>query len=111
MEYYGNAVAYLKAAVKDYRLLVFSDDIAWCRENLKFDRTVFVERRGGTPLDDMFLAGQCKNIILANSSFSWWSAWLNKNPRKIVIAPKQWFRSEELQKNAYDITPQDWVRL
>lgn len=111
MEYYRKAVTYLKGSVKDYRLLIFSDDIAWCRENIKFDRTVFAERRGGTPLHDMSLAGQCKNIILANSTFSWWSAWLNKNPRKIVIAPKQWFRSEERQKYAHDLTPQDWIRL
>ena len=111
MDYYEQAVAYLKSKLKDFRLLILSDDIEWCRQNIKFDRAVFVERRGGTPLDDMFLAVKCKNIILANSTFSWWCAWLNPNPKKIVIAPKKWFKSEELNKNAHDLIPDDWIRV
>jgi hypothetical protein len=111
MDYYEQAVAYLKSKLKNFRLLVFSDEIGWCRQNIKFDRTVFVERRGGTPLDDMFLAVKCKNIILANSTFSWWCAWLNPNPKKIVIAPKKWFKSDELNKNVYDLIPDNWIRI
>jgi hypothetical protein len=111
MDYYEKAVAYLKSKQKDFKLLIFSDDIQWCRQNIKFDRAVFVERKGGTPLDDMSLAIQCKNIIIANSTFSWWCAWLNTNPKKIVIAPQKWFKSEELNKNAYDLIPDDWIRI
>jgi hypothetical protein len=111
MDYYEQAVAYLKSKLKEHKLLVFSDDIEWCRQNVKFDQAVFVERRGGTPLDDMSVAIQCKNIILANSTFSWWCAWLNPNPKKIVIAPQKWFKSEELNKNAYDLIPDDWIRI
>lgn len=111
MAFYERAVAYVKSRQKRARLVVFSDEIGWCREQVKFADAVFVERKGGTPLDDMFLAAQCENIILANSTFSWWCAWLNKNPAKIAIAPRQWFRSKELADQAYDLIPEGWVRM
>jgi len=111
MEYYERAFDFLQSRMKDSRLLVFSDDIEWCRKHVKFDGSIFVQRKGGSPLDDMFLSIQCKNIILANSTFSWWCAWLNPNPKKIVIAPQKWFKSEELNKNAYDLIPDDWIRI
>jgi hypothetical protein len=111
MDYYEKAFIYLKSKLKNYNFLVFSDDIEWCKQNVKFGRAVYVERKGGSPLDDMFLAVQCKNIILANSTFSWWCAWLNTNPEKIVIAPQKWFRNEELNNNAYDLIPDNWIRV
>jgi hypothetical protein len=111
MEFYERAVAYLESLQKPVRPVVFSDEIDWCRENVKFKDAVFVERRGGIPLDDMFLATQCDNIILANSTFSWWSAWLNPNPSKRVVAPKQWYKSRELADQAYDLIPEGWIRL
>ena len=82
MDYYERAVAHLQSRCKDLRLLVFSDEIEWCKQNVRFENVVFVERRGGSPLDDMSLAIRCKNIILANSTFSWWCAWLNTQSRE-----------------------------
>ena len=111
MEYYERAVAYIKSQKKEIQLIVFSDEIDWCKTNVNFGELIFVERKGGSPLDDMFLATQCEHIILANSTFSWWCAWLNQNPNKIVIAPKTWFKDEELNKQAYDLIPDSWVRL
>jgi len=111
MEFYNLAVSYVASRQKRLQLVVFSDEIGWCRENVKFANAVFVERAGGTPLDDMFLAAQCDNIILANSTFSWWCAWLNENPDKIVVAPRQWFRDKTLNEQTSDLIPAKWVRL
>jgi len=57
----------------------------------------------------MYLMSQCRHFIIANSSFSWWGAWLSPNPTKIVIAPRQWFRSSE--NDARDIVPERWKRV
>jgi hypothetical protein len=109
--YYEKSISYLKTRLGNIVPLIFSDDIVWCKQNVKYENAVFVQRKGGTVLDDMSLATQCKNIILANSTFSWWCAWLNPNPEKIVIAPKQWFKNEELNRNAYDLVPDGWIRI
>jgi hypothetical protein len=111
MDYYDRAIAYVKSNVPDFKPIIFSDDIAWCKENVRLKGAVFVERSGGSPLDDMHLAAQCHNIIMANSTFSWWCAWLNSNPDKIVIAPKRWFRSQDLHEQSGDLVPSVWVRL
>jgi len=111
IEFYERAVEYIESRQKHLQLLVFSDDIKWCKENVKFDNAIFVERKGGSPVDDMFIAANCDNIILANSTFSWWCAWLNKKPHKIVVAPQQWFREKTLNELTYDLIPESWVRL
>lgn len=111
MDYYERAVSRIRSKNRNAPLIVFSDEIAWCKKNLSFKNMAFVERKGGTPLDDMFLAARCKHIILANSSFSWWSAWLNMNPDKIVIAPEQWFRDENLNRQASSLFPASWICL
>jgi hypothetical protein len=111
LDYYENAVSYLRNKLKEITLLVFSDDIEWCKRNVNFDGAVFVKGKGAIPLDDMFLAGECENMIISNSTFAWWCAWLNPNPDKIVIAPKNWFKNEQLNKKSYDLIPQEWVRL
>jgi hypothetical protein len=53
----------------------------------------------------------CKHNIIANSTFSWWGAWLNENPEKIIIAPKRWFANEEMQAQTQDLIPESWIRL
>jgi len=111
MKFYDRAIAYIESRQKQFHLVVFSDEIEWCKENVRYDNAVFAERKGGTPLDDMFIAAQCDNIILANSTFSWWCAWLNQNPNKIVVAPKQWFRDPELNRQTCDLIPEDWTKL
>lgn len=110
--YYQKALDYLEktAGSKDLSLFIFSNDIGWCKQNLKFKYpTVFVDAEN-SGAEDMRLMKHCKHNIMANSSFSWWGAWLNQNPAKIVIAPKVWFRDKKANSET-GIVPPDWVRL
>jgi len=85
-------------------ILIFSDDIAWCRSNLNFQNCVFVD--GEDAISSLYLMSLCKSNIIANSTFSWWGAWLNKNKR--VIAPKKWFGING-PADWKDIYCEDWV--
>ncbi len=74
----------------DYNILIFSDDIKWCKENIKKENVFYVDEK----LEDyqqLWLMSLCEHNIISNSSFSWWGSYLNKNENKIVIAPKMWF--------------------
>jgi len=105
MDYYRNAIAEFS---DDTRFLVFSDDIQWCKENFKGDNFHFIE--GEKDYVDLYLMSLCNNNIIANSSFSWWGAWLNNTPNKKVIAPKQWFGKAK-QLNTKDLIPETWIIL
>jgi hypothetical protein len=105
ISYFYNAIQ----AIGDYnKLYVFSDEIEWCKTNLNFDRMVFMEGRNG--IEDMRLMGFCKHNIISNSSFSWWAAWLNQDPSKIVVAPKLWF-GPQANLNTSDIIPDEWITI
>ena len=105
LEYYKKAVSLIGEYNKIY---VFSDDIPWCKENLTFDSMVFVE--GNDDIDDLLMMSQCRNNIIANSSFSWWAAWMNENEDKKVIAPINWFGSNA-NLNTDDIIPENWIKI
>lgn len=92
-------------------LFVFSDDIPWVRKNAFFEHeTTFVKLIGGSsPVEEMWLMSLCCHNVIANSSFSWWGAWLNSNEDKMVIAPSLWFKSED--KDTRDLIPECWTRL
>lgn len=94
--YYDKAIAYFEAKGQDVVFYVFSNDMEWARENIKAKELVFVDcNTGMDSWKDMHLMTVCKHNIIANSSFSWWGAWLNQNPNKEVIAPKAWFNHVE----------------
>lgn len=107
-EYYKNAIIYIKKHVKNPHFFIFSDEINWVEENFNFeDEHTFVDiNSGGRGFEDMRLMSHCKHNIIANSSFSWWAAWLNTNLNKIVIAPKTWFVNRDT-----DIVPNYWVKI
>lgn len=90
-------------------LLVFSDDISWAKENLNLENSQFINHnQGKQAYKDLYLMSNCAHNIIANSSFSWWGAWLNINPEKIVIAPKAWFK---VNKDTSDLIPSEWKRM
>ena len=113
VEYYSKAINFVKKNSKSRSVYfyVFSDDIEWCKRELDFPNLIFVEGNKSKPYEDLFLMSNCNYNIIANSTFSWWSAWLNINPDKIVIAPKRWFASTKLENQSTDIVCNDWIKL
>jgi hypothetical protein len=109
MEYYAHAISTIKERFVDPLVFVFSDDVAFARENLpRKARMVFVDHNDDfASHEDLRLMSACHHHIIANSTFSWWGAWLNPRPGKMVIAPRHWFLAED---NYYpNLLPQDWV--
>ncbi len=109
--YYGRAIAALRSFVPEAHFYVFSDDIAWCKENINLPSdTVFVSQPDMRDYEELTLMARCHYMIMANSSFSWWGAWLNTYPAKIVIAPALW--SHHHNDTWYrDIIPPSWIRI
>lgn len=110
IEYYQAAIIHIAKHIKTPHFFVFSDDIAWVKNNLKLDFPhEYVEHnQGKESYNDMRLMSLCKHNIIANSSFSWWGAWLNSNAEKTVIAPKQWFARKV---DTSDLIPNNWLTL
>ncbi|GAB4025520.1 alpha-1,2-fucosyltransferase [Spirosoma koreense] len=112
LEYYKQAIFHMNAQVADPQLFVFSDDHEWVKENLPLpDSAVFVKNTGPDgDVADLVLMSQCRHHIIANSSFSWWGAWLNPSPDKLVITPKQWYKNKP-DWNTKDLLPSTWLAL
>ncbi|MDD2757930.1 MAG: alpha-1,2-fucosyltransferase [Patescibacteria group bacterium] len=107
LDYYERAIGYLKSKNQSTVFFVFSDDISWAKDNLKESDLIFVSSPEIKDYEELILMANCQDNITANSAFSWWGAWLNKNPDKIVIAPKKWFRNDGA--NRHDIIPGNWL--
>lgn len=88
--------------------IMLSDDIDWCRENFKADNVLFIH---SIETEDLCIMSLCDHQIIANSSFSWWGAWLNKNPNKKVIAPRKWFGEAYANKSTADLLPTNWIQI
>jgi hypothetical protein len=109
-EYYLTAAEYITSRTAVDKYVIFSDDIEWCKEIFGTDQNV-VYIEGEADYIDLYLMSMCKHNIIANSTFSWWGAWLNNNPDKIVVAPTEWFGSARTNLNTADIIPQTWIKL
>ena len=111
MSYYQHACEVMHQAIGSYTTFVFTDDVSWCAERLsEFPNAVLVSKEtGGDASEDLRLMHGCQHQIIANSTFSWWGAWLNPNPGKKVIAPAKWFRTPDI--NTSDLLPAAWVKL
>ncbi len=103
--YYNEAISLFH---KDITFLIFSDDIQWCKENIKGKNIIFVE--GQKDIYDLILMSKCTHNIIANSSFSWWGAWLNENIDKKIIAPESWFASGN-NMPIKDLIPEKWTKI
>lgn len=109
-EYYRKAIRYISDRVDNPRFIVFSNDMKWCRRNFD-NKYIYVDwNQGKDSYIDMYLMSKCKHNIIANSSFSWWGAWLNTHGEKsITIAPKKWLNT--VDESEMDIIPDRWVKV
>ena len=111
IDYYREAVGKVVSQVQHPHFFIFSDEPDWVRENLKLPFPVtYIDHNGADKAcEDMRLISLCKHHIIANSSFSWWGAWLCANPDKTVFAPKKWFNKPEM--NTADLLPGSWHKI
>jgi hypothetical protein len=115
LSYYTEAVRYISERLDSEpgnppTLFIFSDDIDWCKVHLKFSYpTVYVDESCAGPKAShhLHLMSLCRHNVIANSTFSWWGAWLNRNPNKIVVTPKEWYAG----RPAETIVPERWVKM
>jgi hypothetical protein len=118
-DYYERAMSQFDS---DTTFVIFSDDIEWCKQRFRDRSVVFVEALSA--VEDLFLMARCKGHIIANSTFSWWGAWLDPNPNKKVIAPLRWFGGRHADQaipyrpnrldgyyDASDLVPPAWIRI
>ena len=115
-EYFAKAAQRIQAQAADMKLVVFSDDVEWVRENMPMtEGALFISGRpdaNGNPLrpsDEMTLMAACQHHIISNSTFSWWGAYLNPRTDKIVVAPQRWNNSPEFHHR--NIAPEGWLRV
>lgn len=113
LDYCFRCVRWICKKVKNPHFFIFSDHSEWARDNLKLPYlTTLVDHNGADKdYEDLRLMTQCKYHIIANSTFSWWGAWLNSNPDKIVIAPTRWFLDKNVNNQTHDLIPETWIRL
>lgn len=111
LDYYRHCIDLINRAVKDCHFFVFSDDPEWCQDNLDFLIPVtFVSHNSPEEShEDLRLMSLCRHNIIANSTFSWWGAWLNRNASKIVYAPRRWYMSERRRTDG--LIPEGWLRV
>lgn len=110
IDYYRHAIDLVRKRCPECHFLIFSDDPQWACAELPLDASaVFVTGNAEKPEQDLILMSACNHHIIANSSFSWWGAWLAVNPSKIVIAPKQWFLNAP--HDISDLIPDGWIRM
>jgi hypothetical protein len=110
-EYYSKALEYLVSKIgRSIHIFVFSDDIGWVKENMPFSYpATYVDPTNMKDFESIILMSRCNHHIIANSSFSWWGAWLNPKSDKIVVSPSVWAKKDQhLYK---DIIPSTWKRI
>ena len=110
-DYYRAAIRELATSVRNPHYFVFSDDPAWAQANLTFDHpvTFVAHNKADRNYEDLRLMTLCRHHIIANSSFSWWGAWLGTNPGRIVIAPQRWMNDDAVDTS--DLIPGTWRRI
>jgi len=106
LDYYNQAINLIKEKIVNPKFYIFSDDMEWVKNNLNIPEATYLSY---SDHEDLYLMSQCRHAIIANSSFSWWGAWLINNPGKIVVTPSKWFRNKTI--NTKDLIPDSWIRI
>jgi len=111
IDYYSEALERIEQKVNCPKIFVFSDNIQWAMDNLKTNLPLqFIDHnKGDKSFEDLRIMSNCKHHIIANSSFSWWGAWLCSNPAKIVISPRKWFNQST--NDTKDLCPDMWIKI
>jgi hypothetical protein len=112
LDFYDEAVKHIKLNLDNPKFYIFSDDYDFAKEKFSgLANSVIVKSSADKDYLDIHLMSKCKHNILANSTFSWWGAWLNNNLNKIVIAPKKWYNDPVLNAQTKDLLPDSWIRM
>lgn len=114
VEYYQKSIDYMNKEHENNIFYVFSDDIDYVKQNFTFNSDVkFIENKNLQDYHELKLMSFCKHNVIANSTFSWWAAWLNENSEKTVIAPKKWYNNKKAQDyyEKYSFVPENWIKL
>jgi len=111
LDYYKSAYNKIRKNTEINQVIIFSDDSEWTKENFNFIdcEIIYASDLNLQDHEELILMSKCSHNIIANSTFSWWGAWLNQNPNKIVIAPKQWTTTRT--SNELDILPKEWIQI
>ena len=107
--YFERAIDFISSKTQISKLVIFSDDIQWVKENIKFGYECIYIDNDGPDFEHQFLMSCCDHNIISNSTFSWWAAWLNENENKIVCVPDKWFADKERKDDIY--IPYKWAKL
>lgn len=109
-EYYTQAIKQIRSKTKSPHFYIFTDDLTWAEKHIDFPIPfTLISNDVRTPYEEMILMSLCRHNIIANSTFSWWAAWLNNNHDKIVISPKKWFSDESNSKE--NLIPETWIQI
>ncbi len=111
LDYYRKSIAVIRTIVSEPHFFIFSDEPEWAESNLKMPHPATIVKHNGPRKghEDLRLMSLCRNNIIANSSFSWWGAWLNDNREKIVLAPEKWFHVGNIK--TMDLVPDSWMKV
>lgn len=113
LDYYRKAIATIAEKIGTPHIFIFSDDHEWVKNNMVFEYpTTYVDHnKADRNYEDLRLMSLCKHHIIANSTFSWWGAWLSTSPNKIVIGPSKWFNTKKSNTDTKDILPANWISI
>ena len=111
LNYYKNAMNVIEQSIETPIYFVFSDDKSYVKEMFENNENIIVVEGISFDYEELLLMSYCKHHIIANSSFSWWGAWLNQNSNKKVIAPSRWFLNNEMQELSRDLIPLNWIKI
>lgn len=108
-KYYKEAISTISRKIPNFKLIVFSDDMEWCKQNIKGDNIIYCE--DFINYEDMCIMSLCDHNIIANSCFSWWGAYLNENLNKIVVCPNEYANDTNVNFMNGNYFPKDWISI